>query len=218
MILWSYDSIVLLCEWDSYPGALKMEEMNLHRDASAFLCRKETIHYESRAPFWDDSLPKLHLIGNFSPDVQLPQLPMLQLLAMPMQGCPQIQAELNAGKVPARLICNWKGERGKWEQEWKSAQKESWKESHLHQGFHTSKLGRDTLLPAAHRSRELTALPRAIRNKSKPGHSDAWRPQVIIAVLSIWKINTQNTWKARLHHCTLLKNSCRWSWSTLIAI
>lgn len=45
----------------------------------------------------------------------------------------------------------------------------------------------------AHSSWERTVLPRAIKNKSKPGHSAARPPQVIIAVHSIWKINTQNT-------------------------
>lgn len=49
------------------------------------------------------------------------------------------------------------------------------------------------VFPAAHCSQELTALPRATRNKSKLGHSDARPPQVIIAVLPIWKTNTQNT-------------------------
>lgn len=49
------------------------------------------------------------------------------------------------------------------------------------------------VFPAAHCSQELTALPRATRNKSKSGHSDARPPQVIIAVLPIRKINTQNT-------------------------
>lgn len=105
------------------------------------------------------------------------------------------------------------GEKEKWNGN-KLERKAGWRASYTReiffQGFHTSKVGSDMPFPAAHCSRGLTALPRAMRNKSERGHSDARPPQVIIAVLPIWKINTQNTWKPRLQHCTLLNNSPRW--------
>lgn len=73
--------------------------------------------------------------------------------------------------------------------------------------FPKSKVGRDMPFPSAHCSQKLT---RVTRNKSKSGHSDVRPPQVIIPVLPMWKINTQNTWKARLKHCALLNNNPRW--------
>ena len=64
-------------------------------------------------------------------------------------------------------------------------------------------------LVIARSSWELTVLPKAIKKKSKPGHSAARPPQVIIAVRSVWKINTQNTRKPRLQYCMLLNDSPR---------
>jgi len=67
---------------------------------------------------------------------------MLQPSAVPVQGCPAIQAEGNAaapsmrvpGKPTSRPICSWKGGRRQTEVEWREAGKENWRESHLHQG------------------------------------------------------------------------------------
>lgn len=137
--------------------------------------------------------------------MQLPQLPMLQ--PVPVPGCPATQADLNAAAAPG-CGCSENpppgpsaagrvgGEKEKWngnKLERKAGGRASYTRETLFQGFHTSKAGGDMPFPAAYRSWELPALPRAIRNKSKPGHSDARPPQVIIAVLPLWKINTQNT-------------------------
>lgn len=115
------------------------------------------------------------------------------------------------GKSPLQVNQQLEG----WEDKKRSGREINWNGNleeetlgkHYFLSFHKSKVGRDMPFPSAHHSQKLT---RITRNKSKPGHSDARPPQVTIPVLAIWKINTQNTWKARLQHCALLNNNPRW--------
>lgn len=130
---------------------------------------------------------------NFSSEVELPQLSVLQSLAVSMQGCPAIQAELNAAAAPRVRVTGplqvdlqlegWEDKKrtgmeiclnGKIEEE-KLGKRFLW-------SFHKSKVGRDIPFPSAHCSQNLT---RVTRNKSKPGHSDATPPQVTIPGLAI---------------------------------
>lgn len=94
---------------------------------------------------------------------------------------------ISSAKLPSdpgwdEHCCSWNtGKRRKeesWEEKKWNWMERSWK----------GRLEKD--LVATSNCRELTALPRAVRNNSKPGHRAARPPQVITAVLSMWKINT----------------------------
>lgn len=188
-------------EWDSYPWALWREEGNLHRilnqtePARFFIQRKETTCYQRTAPFWSDSWPKLNCICNCASDMQLgfwcPAISSARARLLSNAGWVEHCCSWGAGKDPSGQICNRQvGKRSGMER--------------------SQKRKLEGEMVTARSSWELTVLPRAIKNKSKPGHSAARPPQVIIAVRSIWKINTQNTRKPRLQHCMLLNNSPRW--------
>lgn len=107
--------------------------------------------------------------------VELPQLSVQQSLAASMQGCPAIQAELNATAAPGvrvtgPLQVNLQEE---WEDKKRIGMEISWngKREEETQGkhffflcFHKNKLGRSMPFPSAHCSQKLT---RVTRNKSK---------------------------------------------------